>query len=115
MTPSESDAGFLSFDTFYVKTDAIPNTESGDPVINLEVVYELMFDGNTWYTPALGSPYTLNLVLGDDTVKWNETPTDYADKDIYIYGTREFSIQLPGITDPSKYCSESYSHELYLL
>ena len=74
-----------------------------------------MFDGNTEYTPALGSPYTLNIVLGDDSLKWNETPTDYADKDIYTFGSHEFSLQLPGITNPSKYCSEQYNHELHLL
>ena len=36
--------------------------------------------------------------------------------DIYAFGTKEFPVQLPGITNSAKYCDwqNSYSHDLYL-
>ena len=48
-------------------------------------------------------------------LSWYETPTDYADKDIYAFGTIQFTVELPGITDPAEYCSgDSYQHSLYV-
>ena len=47
------------------------------------------FEGNPGYTLAFGSSFTFNLVPG---IKWSDTPTDYADQDIYPFGTLEFSV-----------------------
>ena len=57
--------------------------------MQVTIEFTLEFDDIPAYTPALGSPYTLNYVLGN-VLEWFDSPTDYADLDIYPFGTLEF-------------------------
>ena len=40
----------------------------------------------------------LNLVLGEDPIRWDESSTEYSTVDIYAFGTVEFTVELPSIT-----------------
>ena len=48
-------------------------------------------------------------------VAWNETPTDYQDKMIYIYSDKEITMKLPTLMHPSLFESPEYTHELSLV
>ena len=45
---------------------------------------------------------------------WNETPDDYGNVKIYAFGSAEFSVTLPGISNCEAYATRSgFVHNLY--
>ena len=62
----------------------------------------------TWETPEAVPDYYFGFttILGEGRPTWDDSSTSYASRDIYIFGTTEFDVELPGLSAPTKYCDQ---------